>query len=379
MLIKILTILNFLFFFLGLAFFYFAKKNRERPVSHPDSHADQPDEQYEVSDPGGSGNPGKDQEKILEIYQKVAVKIEQIRRRHISSGIKIQGATEDSIQQFSNLIERLKKTTGKTREILDLMGVKIALSLVKDTVGKKHGQVSEEETRKKYEQILKDVMDQLSLITAQKLEDVSKLDKIKNKMVSATPYLKEITSATASIKNLATDAKALGPENENAREISIIADKILALVKNSDESVKKIRDEINLSSESIEKSVIVSIKEAIEIESSFIHSTMLLLQDLVLSLVESFIQLNSLMDSTLGESSSVGDEINAIVVNLQCEDICNELSEYTLEFLSSLTRDLHELELAGLTEDDFIRIDEQEKSQAEEEEESGEEEEVTFF
>ncbi|MDM8514828.1 hypothetical protein QUF76_01420 [Desulfobacterales bacterium HSG16] len=314
----IMTTFNILFFLLGLVLFYVAGRRMQAGADHKSGHQEDshviPDKSVDLSE---------DQDRILKIYRDVAAKVERIKNLHISGSDKIGGATEDSIRQFSNLIERLHKTTGKTREILDLMGIKISLSLVKNIMGKKPGKASAEETRKRYEQLIKDVMEQLSLITAQKQEDLARLDKIMAMMT--------------------------GQPGESA--------------------------------ESDGNSVVASLKDAINIESSFMQSTMLLLQDLILSLVDSFVQLNSLMDSTLGESSSVGDEINAIVVNLQCEDICNELSEYTINILSSVMDDLNGLDIAGVVKDDLVEIGEEEKQAAltAADSEQDDDEEVIFF
>lgn len=302
----IMTIFNILFFLLGLILFYVSGRRMQIYADRKSGHQ----EDYHVI-PDKSAYLSEDRDRILKIYRDVAAKVERIKNLHISGSDKIGGATEDSIRQFSNLIERLNKTTGKTREILDLMGIKISLSLVKDVIGKKPDQVSAEETRKRYEQLIKDVMEQLSLITAQKQEDLARLDKI------------------------------------------------MAMAGQPGES-----EELVNSEDSVENSVVASLKDAIYIESSFMQSTMLLLQDLILSLVDSFVQLNSIMDSTLGESSSVGDEINAIVVNLQCEDICNELSEYTINILSSVMNDLKGLDIAGVVKDDLVQIGEEEKQAA---------------
>ncbi|QTA88054.1 hypothetical protein [Desulfonema magnum] len=348
MLISILATLNFLFFFLSLTLLYLLKKNRNTQ----NNEAKKSDEHQNTSDHPFSRSMPREQEeipnKILSVYQEVIAKIERIRGLQTSAVIKVESATESSILQLSNLIRRLEGTRNKATEILNMMKEKISLSIVKDTLEKKYDLNDSDTVRKKYEQMLKEVIGQLSLITEQKSQDVDKLDNIREK-------IKEAADEMGDMASYLSGSREQGSESAKAIE-------------------KKLRE----TNAFIEKSV-VSLREAVYIESRFIYSTMLLLQDVVLSLVESFIQLNTIMDNTLGESSSLEDEINTIIVNLQCEDVCKEMSEYTLQILSSIVNDLHGLDIAGLVENDFIKIDEKEKLPEPEAVNLVTEEDVTFF
>lgn len=275
-------------------------------------------------------------DKALEVCQNIIAKIRRIRTLHLSATEKVENATENTIWQFSSLVERLKVTTTRTNEILDMMKEKVSLGIVKDTL-EKH-ELDSTTVQKKYEKLLKEVTEQLSLIIQVKTEDADRLNTIKKR-----------------INSLADQMESEGRSDSE---------------QGSAEKIEELRS----ISHFIENSA-TSMEEAIDIESRFIRSTILLLQDVVLSLVSSFIQINSIMDNTLGESSSVRDEINAIIINLQCEDVCCEMSRYTLEILSSVIDDLHDLEIGEIPVDKTDPEEEVMESGTM----GGDDEDVTFF
>jgi len=150
------------------------------------------------------------------------------------------------------------------------------------------------------------------------------------------------------------------------------------LAENSDQAIKSLEKELNKTNVFIENSII-SLKEAMDVESRFIHSTILLLQDVVLSLVNSFIRLRATLDDTLGDSSAFGSELEEIIVNLQFEDVIKEMSQDSLEILSSIISDLRELRIDGIEDKDFISIDRKELSEKSETSDAETDKEVTFF
>lgn len=320
-----LTILNILLFCLSLTLLYLAKRAGKSKIKRAE-----PSEDTDES-----------KNRILDIYRRIAAKTERIQKLNGSAVKKIEGATEQSVRQLSSLIERLNMTRNNTLRILDLMKEKISLDIVKETLGKKYNSESSEATQEKYELILKEAIEQLVLIIERKSEDAAMLDNISARMKTA-------------------------------------ADQAKFLSDNPDEHIKYIEKELIQSYIFVENSV-GSLKEAMDIESRFVRSTILLLEDVILSLVESFIQLSSTLDNTLGESSVFGEELEAIIVNLQFEDLTKEMSQYTLDILSSIVSDLHGLNIAGLVEEDFIKIDSEQKSAESETVHLKTEEEVTFF
>lgn len=316
MFISMLTILNILFLLLSITLFYSSHKKRKKQAAQEPLIKDV--------------NPPSEAD-VLEIYQNAVSKIMHIRHLHMTSGKKLENATKNSVQQLSNILSRLETTTEKTTEILDMMREKISLSIVRDTV-ESPGEQNAEAIRGKYEKMLNEVHGQLSMLFERKTEDIRKLEEVRTR-------------------------------------ISLVADKM------RDGGYEEVyENELKQAVILIEGSV-SSLQEATDVESVFIHSTMRLLQDVVTS----FVQLKTIIDNNLGESSSLEDEIGTIIVSLQCEDICKEMSRYTLEILSSLMDDLHRLDILGIAEDEFLEIDAAEASADSEPDDEQDEEAVTFF
>jgi hypothetical protein len=279
---------------------------------------------------------------IIKTHQEIIAKIQRIRRLNASAIRQIENATENAVRQFSVLIKRLNAASFRATEVLNAMREKVSLHIVKDTVGKKANR-DPKIIREKYGHILKDVTDQLLLTIERKSEDVGTLCRIKNK-------------------------------------IDAIAEKSGELSDEAENDLKSLSDFVEQSANDLE--------EAADIESRFIHSTILLLEDVVLSMLDSFIQLNGIIEDSIGESSSLGDEIEKIIVNFQFEDISNEISRYILEILTSIIDDLQTLNTGKSGESalgcDFQRRDWEPEGVKEKRRESHTadlkiEEDVTFF
>lgn len=228
-------------------------------------------------------------------FKNIISKIEQVRRLNITGAQKLQNATEECVQRFSSLIRRIESTVKNTREILDLMKKKMNAGIVRESFGKADHPHA---IRANYEKVFNDLNDQMSLILEHKNEECSRLTHILNQ-----------------IKQAADDSK----EKATRNALSEIG--------------RDIEDAANLS------------KTSADVISGFIFSTIFLLQDLVLSLADSFIRINAMMENTLGQSSSFRDDISEIVVNLQCEDICQEMAGITIKTLSSALKELYEMNI----------------------------------
>lgn len=215
--------------------------------------------------------------------ERIAPVLAKIREFNIAGVEKVQNATASAIEQFSSLERRIQTTTGETRGILDLMREKIALGVAKDIAAEGPAPDSEA-IRKRYAALFRSVLEQMSLITERKTEEISRLESVRN---------------------------ALARQDESTENAARRIGKTMA-----------------------------DIQEAAVVEERLIISTLGILEDVVLSLVDSFIRINAIVEKTLGDSSSIGDEISTIMVNLQCEDLCQEMGELTLSNLNAVFKEL---------------------------------------
>jgi hypothetical protein len=239
-------------------------------------------------------NAGED---LKSLHERIISRIIEVKRLNISGVQKVQNATEEAISHFSNLERRIRKTTEETREILDDMRKKAFLSGVRESMIQ-GTVIPPDAMRDRYAAIFKAVLEQMSLITDRKTEEGARLKAIRDLVESGT----------------------LGAADDTRPALNAA----LGLIHG----------------------VIMDIDEVRTAETRLIGSTLSILEDMVLALADAFIRVSAMVDQTLGESSSLGNEIGAIVVNLQCEDICQEMGEMTLSHLASILKDFKSAHVA---------------------------------
>ncbi len=254
---------------------------------------------------------------------------------------RIETDTETAIGKFVNLIQLLNESIQSTTTVVDSIKDKMSLATKKDS-----GQENRKDPkdlkiiRQRYQLMLNEVMEQLNMTIQRKSEDIAKLDHIKVGVNQMRPFSNDISSIAFSTKILSLNATI-----EAARAgvhgacFGIVADEVRRLALKSNESAVKIETELNRIIDFIETAT-RDLKTAMDVESRFINSTILLLQDVVLSVVDSFVSLSEAIDKTLGDSSQFRDEVNGIIFNLQFEDICKQMSRHTVQILSSIQEDL---------------------------------------
>jgi methyl-accepting chemotaxis protein len=255
---------------------------------------------------------------------------------------RIETNTETAIGKFVSLIQLLNDSIKSTTNVVDSIKDKLPLTTQKDS-GRKDLKIIME----RYQLMLNEVTEQLNLTIHRKSEDIAKLDHIKEGVNQMRPFSNEITTIAYSTRILSLNATI-----EAARAgvkgncFGVVADEVRRLAEKSNESAEKIETEMIHIIDFIETAT-QDLKTAMDVESRFINSTVIQLQDVVLSVVDSFVRLSEAIDKTLGDSSRFRDEVNAIIFNLQFEDICKQMSQHTIQILSSMQEDLQAISLGG--------------------------------
>lgn len=282
------------------------------------------------------------QQKIKETAARTAIVKTQVQR----FTEKIGGNTDAAITKFSELLLSINTSIKNTSSVVTRIRSKMS-SFVNQ-----HGGESETDTnlamvQERYETMLQEIMTQLNLTIHRKKEDITKLDHIRSSTDKIKPFFEEISSIALTTKmislNAAIEAARAG---ENGRTFGVVADEIKRLADRSTHSAKEMEGNLDQIITFIDVAI-TELKDAIDVESRFINSTVILLQDVVMSVVESFVSISNAIDKTLGESSTFRDEVNSIVFNLQFEDICNQMSQHTVHMLDTIQDDLNRL-VSGL-------------------------------
>jgi hypothetical protein len=263
---------------------------------------------------------------------------------------RIETNTETAIGKFANLIRLLNESIQRTTHVVDAVKDNLPLTNEKDS-GRKD-QKDLKIIKERYQLMLNEVTEQLNLTTRRKSEDIAKLDHIKEGVNQMRPFSNDISTIAYSTRILSLNATIEAARaGVNGNCFGVVADEVRRLAEKSSESAVKIETEMIHIIDFIETAT-HDIKTAMDEESRFINTTVIQLQDVVLSVVDSFVRLSEAIDNTLGDSTRFRDEVNAIIFNLQFEDICKQMSQHTIQILSSIQEDLHSISLGGRDDGD---------------------------
>ena len=283
---------------------------------------------------------GRRRKKVNEAIAKTSIVTTQVQSftRKISTG------TEAAIGKFSELLLSINNSIKGTTKVVDGIRAKMS-SCVSRPGDETSNDVNLKEIQERYGAMLKEIMEQLDLTIQRKKEDIDKLDHIKESADRIKPFSNEIASIAYNTKIISMNASIEAARAGKAgRTFEVVATEVRRLADRSTKSAQNMENSLNQIIDFIDQSI-MELKEAIDVESRFINSTVILLQDVVMSVVESFISISEAVEKTLGDSSTFRDEVNSIVFNLQFEDICKQMSQHTVDILDNVKKDLESLKI----------------------------------
>lgn len=251
---------------------------------------------------------------------------------------KIESGTGNAVVSFAEMLERLNASIADTTHVVD--GILEKMSLCRLTECGSESETGLTAIIGKYEVMLAEIMTQFSLTIQRKSEDISRLDRIREKMCQMTPFSKDIGQIAFSTKLIALNAAIEAARaGEAGRTFGVVADEVKKLAEYSSASADKIGEVVAATNMVIDEAI-EDLTHAMDVESRFINSTVVLIKDVMLSLVTSFVELSKVIERTLGESSTFRGEVNTIIFNLQFEDICKQMSRHTVHLLQTVSDDL---------------------------------------
>ena len=329
------------FFCVGLVFFIFGTKQFHR------IKASEPAAEATKGQPEETGTGQSLEMEVTTICREIIPKIDIVINQQEKSSNRIEKATVKAIGQFNNLLEHLEKNANSTAEIVD--GIKGKISeIVTQTDSDKTEDEQLTAIRDKYEEMLEEVMEQLSMIIERKTDDIHKLDEIRTRIQGTSHLSQGIDKIARILKILAINAKIQSVKaGEDGRGFSVVADEVGKLALQTSDKAAQIDEEVASTTQFIHDSI-TALEDAMTIESQFINSTIILLKDIVLSVVNSFVHLSQTLEGIMGESSSFKDQVQQIiVVNLQFEDIYRQMTRHTVDILNQVNARLYGIQACG--------------------------------
>ena len=257
---------------------------------------------------------------------------------------KIEEATVDTVERFGRLLSQIDRTVGETTDIVGSIKKRLSLNIVKQE-SEAAPQNNMQLIRQQYETVIQGILNELLIIIDIKNEDITKLDKIRERVQDISIFSSDISNFAMTTKILSLNASIESARaGRYGKAFGVVAQEVKRLAVNSTHSAEKIQDTLDHTAIFIDQAVL-SIKETADAEKNFINSTIFLLKDFFLSIIDSLIQLSSVMDGTLGNTSTSRAEIQNIVINLQFEDITRQISTHIAQTLRDVYNALCELKI----------------------------------
>jgi methyl-accepting chemotaxis protein len=289
------------------------------------------------------------EKKILVTREIIPVVTEQIK----SATERIEDSTVNVIERFNTITENISASIYRT----DVVISEIKKKLASGTDGYSgNGKYTADYIKKRYEEMLQGVVAELAAILEHQADYTKKLDKIMEQVESIMPFSEDIAEIADMSKLLALNANIEAARAGNyGKAFGVVADEVKILANNSSVSANKIKSRLEIVHRFIGETN-NSIKEAIHVEKSYINSTIALLKGFFQSMIISSAELINIMDSSLGETSNIKEEIETIIFSLQFEDITKQMSGHVIDALNSIREDFSSLEGMDNIEKDLILL-----------------------
>ncbi|MBF0379287.1 MAG: hypothetical protein HQK72_17665 [Desulfamplus sp.] len=261
-----------------------------------------------------------------------------ILKHHVQSFTqKIGGNTDNAINKFAELLSSINSSIKGTTDVVETVRSRMSSCIAGN---EKITDTALTVIKERYQVMINEVMQQFDLTIQRKKEDIAKLDHIKESAYRIKPFADDISSIASTTKLLSLNAFIEAARaGQHGKAFGVVALEVRQLADKSRNSAEDMDKSLNEIVEFIDNSI-KELKSAIDVESKFIQSTMILLQDVVMSVVESFISISEAVEKTIGDSSTFRDEVNDIVFNLQFEDICHQMSNNILNILNTIGCDI---------------------------------------
>ena len=274
---------------------------------------------------------------------------------------KIELSTNNAISDFSNISGLFSDTINSTRDLVFGIKKKLNIATVKENGGNAKTSdnvqlVATSDIRGKYEAIVNHILEEMTSIVKRKTEDLTLLDDVNLKVVGISNFANQIGKIASYSHILSINARCEAAHaGEWGKSFTVVATEIGRLSKETREFADKIDEDLNTAKVFIENSTLV-LKNAIDIESSFINSTIFLMKDVFMSIIDGLISLITLVEKNIGESSEINSNIQNVVVNLQFEDVTKQISTHVMELVSRVIEGIQSINDSNHNSDEEISL-----------------------
>jgi methyl-accepting chemotaxis protein len=244
---------------------------------------------------------------------------------------KIEDSTNRAIQDFSNISGLFGEIIRSTGTLVN--DIKAKLCSVRD---KNADSIGTAGIRDKYEAIVNYMLAEMTSIVTRKDDDLALLNEVNSKVLSIESFSEEIGKIALNSHILSINAKIEAAHVGDAgKSFYVVATEVSRMAQETRLFSDRIDEDLKTAKNFIENAT-GRLKKAIDVEALFISSTILLLKDVFMSIIDSLVPLINVVEKYVGESSGINSNIQNAVVNLQFEDITKQISSHVMHLMAGM-------------------------------------------
>lgn len=274
-------------------------------------------------------------------------KLLTVSKEELGSAIgKIESSTNSAIQDFMNITMLFGNRIGSTNELVNNIKNKLHLFVKNNSsVSDKNSEVLDDNAscgviKEKYESVINHILEEMGSIVKRKEEDLALLNEVNNQVSKIKSFSDEISNIAMYSHILSVNARIQAAHaGEVGSGFAVVAQEMDRMSIQTRDFAERIDTDLKSAKNFIGEST-QTLKQAIDIESSFINSTIFLMKDVFMSIIDGLISLILLVEKSIGESSEVNSKIQNVVVNLQFEDITRQISAHVIQIMMKIIEDI---------------------------------------
>ncbi len=292
------------------------------------------------------------QRKLILVRETIPVLMGQLR----DASSRVEGSAIDLVSQFTRLTDEISKNIDTTASVLRGVRGKLAQTDEKRQAKLSPNDESGGEGIFGHEIVVRGLSEDLQKIVERKADYMQKLDDILGKVKGILPFSDEIADIAENTNLLALNASIEAARaGEAGRGFAVVAGEVGKLAARSSGSAREVKVGLTSTNVFIAEAH-ASIKDATEMEKTFINSIIARLKNFLSSMAETTSQLAAMMQDSVGIATRLREEIEAIVVDLQFEDVTKQVVGHVVHILDTMREELCDINILADIENELVHL-----------------------